>query len=90
MSMNRSIEYEKIHRHAEEYATPIIKVINELHVYYRCHIKNGIVLGKGLKIVRYQTFVKKRNQALNQALKRLSAHTLKYRRRERARGEHRV
>ena len=26
--------------------------------------------GKGLKIIRYQTFTKKRNQALNQALKR--------------------
>jgi hypothetical protein len=28
------------------------------------------VLGKGLKIVRYQTFIKKHNQALNQSLKR--------------------
>ena len=38
--------------------------------YYRYHIKKGLVLGKGLKIVRYQTFIKKRNQALNQSLKR--------------------
>jgi len=29
-----------------------------------------IVLGKGLKIVRYQTFIKKHNQSLNQSLKR--------------------
>ena len=28
------------------------------------------MLGKGLKIVRYQTFIKKHNQALNQSLKR--------------------
>ena len=39
-------------------------------MYYRYHIKNGLVLGKGLKIVRYQTFIKKRTQALNQSLKR--------------------
>jgi hypothetical protein len=39
-------------------------------VYYRYHIKNGLVVGKGLKIVRYQTFIQKRNQALNQSLKR--------------------
>ena len=47
-----------------------VKALNELPVYYRYHIKNGLVLGKGLKIVRYQTFIKKRNQALNQSLKR--------------------
>ena len=63
-------EYEKIHRDAEEYATTITKALNELPVYYRYHIKIGLVLGKGLKIVRYQTFIKKRNQALNQSLKR--------------------
>ena len=28
------------------------------------------MLGKGLKIVRYQTFIKKHNQSLNQSLKR--------------------
>jgi uncharacterized Fe-S radical SAM superfamily protein PflX len=28
------------------------------------------VLGKGLKIVRYQTLIEKHNQALNQSLKR--------------------
>jgi hypothetical protein len=56
-------EYEKIHRDAEEYATTITKALNELPVYYRYHIKIGLVLGKGLKIVRYQTFIKKRNQA---------------------------
>ena len=28
------------------------------------------MLGKGLKIVRYKTFIKKHNQALNQSLKR--------------------
>ena len=39
-------------------------------MYYRYHIKNGLVVGKGLKIVRYQTFIQKRNQALNQSLKR--------------------
>jgi hypothetical protein len=32
-------------------------------VYYRYHIKNGLVLGKGLKIVRYQDFSKKLNQS---------------------------
>ena len=32
-------------------------------MYYRYHIKNGLVLGKGLKIVRYQDFTKKRNQS---------------------------
>ena len=57
-------EYEKIHRDAEEYATTITKALNELPVYYRYHIKKGLVLGKGLKIVRYQTFISKRNQTL--------------------------
>ena len=56
-------EYEKIHREAEEYTTPIIKALNELLVYYRYHhIKNGLALGKGLKIVRYQDFTKRHNQ----------------------------
>ena len=32
-------------------------------MYYRYHIKNGLALGKGLKIVRYQDFTKKQNQA---------------------------
>ena len=34
-----------------------VKALNELPVYYRYHIKNGLVLvlGKGLKVVRYQT-----------------------------------
>jgi hypothetical protein len=32
-------------------------------LYYRYHIKKGIALGKGLKIVRYQDFTKKHNQA---------------------------
>ena len=32
-------------------------------MYYRYHIKNGLALGKGLKIVRYQDFTKKRNQS---------------------------
>ena len=31
-------------------------------MYYRYHIKNGLALGKGLKIGRYQDFIKKRNQ----------------------------
>jgi hypothetical protein len=39
-------------------------------VYYRYHIQKKIVLGKGLKIVRYKTFIKKHNRALNQSLKR--------------------
>ncbi len=39
-------------------------------MYYRYHIQKKIVLGKGLKIVRYQTFIKKHNKALNQSLKR--------------------
>jgi len=56
-------EYEKIYRDAEEYATTITKALNELPVYYCYHIKNKSVLGKGLKIVRYQTFIKKRNQS---------------------------
>ena len=42
---------------------PIIKALNGLPVYYRHHIKNGLALGKGLKIVRYQDFTKKRNQS---------------------------
>jgi len=54
-------EHEKIHRDAVEYTTPIIKALNGLPVYYRYHIKNGLALGKGLKIVRYQDFTKKRN-----------------------------
>ena len=33
------------------------------HVYYRHHIKNGLALGKGLKIMRYQDFTKKRKQS---------------------------
>ena len=32
-------------------------------MYYRYHIQKKIVLGKGLKIVHYQTFVKKHNQS---------------------------
>jgi hypothetical protein len=31
-------------------------------VYYRYHIKKGLALGKGLKIVRYQNFTKSHNQ----------------------------
>jgi hypothetical protein len=50
-------------RDAVEYTTPVIKALNELPVYYRYHIKKGLVLGKGLKIVRYQNFTKKRNQS---------------------------
>jgi len=56
-------EYEKIYRDAVEYTTPIIKAINGLPVYYRYHIKNGLAIGKGLEIVRYQDFTKKRNQS---------------------------
>ena len=56
-------EYEKIYRDAVEYTTPIIKALNGLPVYYRYHIKNGLALGKGLKIGRYQDFTKKRNQS---------------------------
>ena len=56
-------EYEKIHRDAVEYTTPIIKALNGLPVYYRYHIKNGLALGKGLKIGRYQDFTQKRNQS---------------------------
>ena len=56
-------EYEKIYRDAVEYTTPIITALNGLPVYYRYHIKNELALGKGLKIVRYQDFTKKRNQS---------------------------
>jgi hypothetical protein len=41
-----------------------------LPVYYRYRIKKGLVLGKGLKIVRYQTFIRKRNQALKRKEKK--------------------
>jgi hypothetical protein len=54
-------EYKKIYRDTVEYTTHIIKALNGLPVYYRYHIKNGLALGKGLKIVRYQDFTKKRN-----------------------------
>ena len=43
--------------------TPIITALNGLPVYYRYHIKNGLALGKGLKIGRYQDFTQKRNQS---------------------------
>ncbi len=56
-------EYDKIYRDAVECTTPIITALNGLPVYYRCHIKNGLALGKGLKILRYQDFTKKRNQS---------------------------
>ena len=56
-------EYKKIYRDAVEYTDPIVKALNGLPVYYRYHIKNGLALGKGLKIVRYQDFTKKRNQS---------------------------
>ena len=62
-------EYKKIHRDVEESQT----LLSKHAMGYLCIIvsyQNGLVLGKGLKIVRYQTFIKKRNQALNQALKR--------------------
>ena len=41
-----------------------------LPVYYRYRIKKGLVLGKGLKILRYQTFISKRNQALKRKEKK--------------------
>ena len=63
-------EYEKIYRDAVEYTDPIVKALNGLPVYYRYHIKNGLALGKGLKIVRYQTFIKKRNQTLKRKEKK--------------------
>ena len=56
-------EYEKIYRDVVKYTTPIIKALNGLPVYYRHHIKNGLVLGNGLKIMRYQDFTKKRKQS---------------------------
>ena len=56
-------EYEKIYRDAEECATIITKALNELPAYYRYDIQKKIVLGKGLKIVHYQTFIKKHNQS---------------------------
>ena len=63
-------EYEKIHRDIEEFTDPIIKALNGLPVYYRYHIKKGLELGKGLKIVRYQTFFSKRNQTLKRKEKK--------------------
>jgi hypothetical protein len=56
-------EYEKIYRDAVEYTDPIVKAINGLPVYYRYHIKNGLALGKGLKMIRYKDFTIKRNQS---------------------------
>ena len=38
-------------------------MLNTFPVYYRNYIKNGLVLGKGLEIIRYQDFTKKRNQS---------------------------
>ena len=61
-------EGEGIH-HAVEYTTPIIKALNGLPVYYRYHIKNGLALGKGLKIVRYQDFTKSYSKKRNQSQK---------------------
>jgi hypothetical protein len=55
-------KYKKIHKDVVEYTTPIINALNELPVYYRYHIKKGLALGKGLKIVRYQNFTKSHNQ----------------------------
>jgi len=55
-------EYKKIYRDAEECATIITKALNELPVYYRYHIQKKTMLGEGLKIVHYQTFIKKHNQ----------------------------
>jgi len=56
-------EYEKIYKDAVEYTDPIVKALNGLPVYYRYHIKNGLALGKGLKIIRDQDFTKKRKQS---------------------------
>ena len=56
-------EYEKIYSDVVEYTTPIIKALNGLPVYYRHHIKNGLALGKGLKMIRYKDFTIKRNQS---------------------------
>ena len=39
-------------------------------MYDRYHFKKGLVLGKGLKIVRYQTFIKKHNQSLKRKEKK--------------------
>jgi hypothetical protein len=54
-------EYEKIYRDVVEYTTPIIKALNGLPVYYRHHIKNGLVLGKGLKIYVIRTLLRNAN-----------------------------
>ena len=54
---------EKIYRDVVEYTDPIIKAFNGLPVYYRYHIKNGLALGKGLKIIHYKDFTIKRNQS---------------------------
>ena len=63
-------EYEKIYRDVEEYTDPIIKALNMLPVYYRYRIKKGLVLGKGLKIVRYQNFTKSHNQTQERKVKK--------------------
>ena len=57
-------KYELIYSEVVEYTTPIIKALNELPVYYRYHIKNDLVLGKGPKITHYKGYLtKKRNQS---------------------------
>ena len=53
-------EYKKIYRDAVEYTDPIVKALNGLPVYYGYHIKNGLALGKGLKMIRYKDFTIKR------------------------------
>ena len=39
-------EDKKIHKQVVEYTTPIINAMTELPIYYRCHIKTGLKLGK--------------------------------------------
>jgi len=51
-----------LYRDVVQYTTPMITALNGLPVYCRYHINNGLALGKGLKIGRYQDFTKKRNQ----------------------------
>ena len=52
-------QYQKIYRDSTKYLTPIITALNELPVYYRYYIKNGLALGKGKrpKIEHYQKHI---------------------------------
>jgi hypothetical protein len=71
LTIKNSIRSIKRSRETQKNAQPFLR---KRSMSYLCIFviisQKKIVLGKGLKIVRYKSFIRKHNQALNQFLKR--------------------